>query len=148
MDLDFQEQYTIINCEGTFNRITIKDSTYEEIPVKLYQRAIVSTYEKFCKFCSDEFDHWVSCQDDDEDELRELIWEEHGSPYKSHGYDTWWIDIPDQKESIFKYLQALCVNSVWSLGYCCIDEFKGKKAVIIFIVGVLAINDSSPTITR
>ena len=111
--------------------------------------AIVANYEKFCKFCSDEFDHWLSCQDEDDKELCEFILEEHGEPYKSHNYDTWWLDIPDQKESIFKYLQVLCVNLVWSLGYRCIDEFKGKKnTVIIFLVGVLATIDSSPTITR
>ena len=119
MDLDFQEQYTIINCEGTYHHITMKDSAYDVIPEKLYQRAIVGTYEKFCKFCSDEFDHWLLCQDDEDGELRDFILSEHGEHYKSHDFDTWWLDIPDQKESIIKFLQVLCVNSVWSLGYRC-----------------------------
>ena len=117
MEMDLEQQYELICNDFTYHRITVKDSNYYEIPPKLYQRAIVATYKKFCKFCSDEFEHYLLCNDDEEGNLRRIILEEHGEKYKSHDINTWWLDLPEQTESIIQYLQVLCVNSVWSLGY-------------------------------
>ena len=88
--------------------------------MRLYQDAITRTYDKFCKFCNDEFENWLSLNDDDDGFLREAILEQHenGDLYrKSHEINTWWLDIPDQKKYIIKFLQVLCVNPIWDLGY-------------------------------
>ena len=89
--------------------------------MRLYQDAITRTYDKFCKFCNDEFENWLSLNDDDDEGfLCEAILEQHENrdPYnKSHEINTWWLDIPDQKKYIIKFLQVLCVNPIWDLGY-------------------------------
>ena len=55
--------------------------------------------------------------DDEDESLRNLILEQHGDHYKSHNIDTWWLDLPDQKYYVEKFLSVLCVNPVWDLGY-------------------------------
>ena len=60
MDFTLQELYTMINCAGVYDRIRCKDITNDEIPIRLYQNAITRTYDKFCKFCNDEFENWLS----------------------------------------------------------------------------------------
>ena len=106
----------MINCAGTYHNIKIKNE-YDKIPMQTFQYAIAGTYENFCKFCKEEFDHWLSCQNDDDGRLCEFMLDQHKQTYKDHDEDTWWLDIPDQKEDIIKFLQILCVQVVWDLGY-------------------------------
>ena len=57
MEFTLQQLYTMINCDGVYDNIRCKDITYDDIPMRLYQDAITRTYDKFCKFCNDEFEN-------------------------------------------------------------------------------------------
>ena len=59
MEFTLQQLYTMINCDGVYDNIQCKDITYDEIPMRLYQDAITRTYDKFCKFCNDEFEEFL-----------------------------------------------------------------------------------------
>ena len=117
MNIPLKELYSMVQCEGVYRDIKCKDISYREIPNDVYREAILRTYHKFCKFCDEQFEQFLWSNDDEHGSLREEILDQQHEIYKSHNYDTWWLDLPGQKYHIFKFLGLLCVNPVWDLGF-------------------------------
>ena len=62
-------------------------------------------------------EEFFELNDNEDGDLRDLVMDSHGQPYKDHDIDTWWLDLPDDKKYIFKFLGALALNLTWDLGY-------------------------------
>ena len=62
-------------------------------------------------------EEFFKLNDDEDGDIRDLVMESRDDPYKNHDIDTWWLDLPDDKKYIFKFLGALALNPTWDLEY-------------------------------
>ena len=103
--------------ENTFRLLTkeCQNVSYTDIPSLKYEVALQKTFDNFCHYCKIENKSWFHLCDDDY--LKETVLLDEDERFPTHKVDTWWMDLPKQKENIFKFLGALAVNPTWDIGY-------------------------------